>query len=418
MRITTLLKKTLNFKSFVFKKCEFGDLVKGTPTLEITIVPRRGSQGICSGCHRRCRGYDRLKERRFEHIPFWGFLVFFLYVPRRVECPRCGICVELMPWCKGKSHLTVSYSWYLSDWALRLSWQEVAHCFRSTWYYVYSAVEMAVEYGRSRMDLEGITSIGIDEVKWRKGKRYLTLVYQIDDHCKRLLWVGANRTKTTLKEFFTWFGSQRTQKLKFVCSDIWLAYINTVKELASQAVHVLDRFHIMVQINKAIDKVRADEVRKLKAKKKCPILKRTRWIFLKNKENLTLKQDQKLVELLRQNLKTVKSYLLKEYFQRLWEYLSPYWAGQFIDRWTKKVMYSRIEPMKKVARTIREHKPLILNWFKAKKKISQGVVEGMNYKAKLAFKNSYGFRTIKAVEIRLYHVLGNLPKLQTTHTFF
>jgi len=141
-------------------------------------------------------------------------------------------------------------------------------------------------------------------------------------------------------------------------------------------------------------------------------------VILKKPENLTQKQGERLSELLKQNLKTVKSYLLKEDFKRLWDYISPYWAGRFIDRWTRKVMYSRIEPMKRVARTIREYKPLILNYFKAKKTISQGVVEGFNNKLKLTFKRSYGFRTFEATEIQLYHTLGDLPCPNVTHKFF
>ncbi len=285
-------------------------------------------------------------------------------------------------------------------------------------YHVFKAVESAVNYGRSRMKLDDVTSIGIDEVKWRMGKRFLTLVYQIDNHCKRLLWIGTDRSKSTLEGFFKWFGPERTGKLKFICSDIWQAYLKVIKKEVPQALHVLDRFHIIMQINKAIDNVRADESRKLKQQGNVPILKQTRWIFLKNPENLTVKQDQKLAQLLKQNLKTVKCYLLKEHFQQLWEYISPYWAGKFMNRWIRKVMYSRIKPMKKVARTFKTHHSLIMNWFKARKKISQGVVEGMNYKVKLSFRRIYGIKTIKAAEILLFHTLGNLPEPKATHKFF
>lgn len=418
MRLITILNHTLKFKSFVFKKSKFGKMRRGQPTIEVEVIPRKGSKTICSGCGKPRPGYDTLPVRYFEHIPFWGFLVFFVYAKRRVKCPKCGVVAEQIPWADGKEHMTKSYQWFLAHWGKLLSWQEVARCFKTTWYHVFKAVEMAVEWGRSRMDLGNITSLGIDEVQWHSGKRYLTLVYQIDNHCKRLLWIGKNRTKKTLKGFFKWFGDARTKKLEFICSDIWQAYLKVIKTKASQALHVLDRYHIIVQINKAIDQVRAGEVRMLKESGKKPILKRTRWIFLKNPENLTVKQDQKLAELLKQNLKSVKSYLLKEHFQRLWEYVSPYWAGKFIDRWTRKVMYSKIEPMKKVARTIREHKPLILNWFKAKKAVSQGVVEGMNNKVKLTFRKSYGFRTEKATKIQLYHTLGGLPQPHFTHKFF
>ncbi len=108
---------------------------------------------------------------------------------------------------------------------------------------------------------------------------------------------------------------------------------------------------------------------------------------------------------------------MKEDFDGFWDYVSPAWAGKFLDRWCTRVMRSKLEPMKKVAKTIRAHKPLILNWFKAKKAVSSGVVEGFNNKAKVTTKKAYGFRTYRAAEIALYHALGKLPTPPMTHRF-
>ncbi len=418
MRLKTILNQTLNCKSFVFKKCRYGSVVRECPTIEVEVVPRKGSKAICSGCNQARPGYDSLSPRRFEHIPIWGFLVFLVYALRRVDCPECGVKVEVVPWARGKNQLTESYSWFLANWAKRMSWKEVGECFRTTWYHVFNSVKMAVEWGRERMDLSNISAIGVDEVLWHRGHKYLTVVYQIDHHCKRLLWIGKDRKAETFQKFFEWFEEERIKKLKFICSDMWKAYMNVIAINAGSALHILDRFHIMAHISKAINKVRNQEVKKLKNDGEQPILKKCKWIFLKRPENLTESQEQKLAELLKQNLKTVKSYLLKEDFQRLWDYVSPYWAGKFIDRWTRKVMYSRIGPMKDIAKMIRKHKPLILNWFKAKKTLSSGAVEGLNNKLKLTFRKAYGFRTYNAAEIQLYHTLGKLPEPEFTHRFF
>jgi transposase len=420
MLLKTILNYTLDFKSFVFKNCNF---VKPSdkrmrPEIEIEVVRRKGSKAICSCCNKKRPGYDTLPSRRFEHIPIWGILVFFIYAPQRVDCPRCGVKVEALPWGNGKRYLTNQYARFLAHWAKRLSWKEAAEAFHTSWHNVFISFQLAVEWGRKHMNLGNIHSIGIDEVLWHRGKKFITVVYQIDTHCKRLLWLGVGRTKKTVRDFFGWLGVEKTADLKYVCSDLLQSYLKVVKEKAPDVIHVLDRFHTVAMIHKAIEKVRAGEARKLKADGKKPLLKKTRWVILKKPENLTQKQGERLATLLKQNLKTVKCYLLKEDFKRLWDYVSPYWAGRFIDRWTRKVMYSRIEPMKKTARTIREYKPLILNYFKAKKTISQGVVEGFNNKLKLTFKKSYGFRTFKATEIQLYHTLGNLPCQEDTHNFF
>ena len=147
-------------------------------------------------------------------------------------------------------------------------------------------------------------------------------------------------------------------------------------------------------------------------------MKKSRWLLLKRRENLTDKQDTSLATLLQYNLKTIRSYLLKEDFQSFWQYRSPYWAGVFLDRWCTRVMRSRIEPMKKVARMLRRHRELILNWFRARKEFSSGIVEGLNAKAKVATRKAYGFKRFKTLELALYHNLGELPEPVVTHKFF
>jgi transposase len=114
----------------------------------------------------------------------------------------------------------------------------------------------------------------------------------------------------------------------------------------------------------------------------------------------------------------VRAYLLKEDFQQFWQYNSPAWAAKFLDDWCDQVMRSRIEPMKKIAKTLRGHRQLILNYFHAKKQFSSGVVEGLNNKAKLTMRKAYGFRTFRIIEIALYHALGNLPQPHAAHRFF
>jgi len=187
---------------------------------------------------------------------------------------------------------------------------------------------------------------------------------------------------------------------------------------AGSALPILDRFHIMTHMSKAIDEVRAQATKELKAKGYEPLLTKTRWLLLKRPENLTDKQGTKLSELLQYNLKSIRSYLLKEEFQLFWAYTSPYWAGRFLDTWCTKTLRSKIAPMKQVARMLRRHQPLLLNWFRAKKQFSSGIVEGFNTKAKLTTRKAYGFRTYPAAEIALYHALGALPVPKTTHEFF
>ena len=153
--------------------------------------------------------------------------------------------------------------------------------------------------------------------------------------------IGKKRKVKTLLGFFRWFGKERSESLRFICSDMWKPYLKVIAKKAKKAVHVLDRFHIMAHLNKAIDKVRATERRELKAKGYEPVLTKTRWLLLKRPENLSKKQESKLSDLLRYNLKSVRSYLLREDFQFFWTYKSHYWAGWFLDKWCTKTMRSK-----------------------------------------------------------------------------
>jgi len=213
-------------------------------------------------------------------------------------------------------------------------------------------------------------------------------------------------------------GTELSSNIHFVCSDMWKPYLYVVREKCSQALHILDRFHIVAKMNEALDDVRAAESRKMAQEGHEPLLKKSRWCILKRRANLTSQQKFRLRDLLRYNLQTVRAYLLKEDFQRFWDFNSPTWAGRYLDFWCQQAMRSRIDPMKKIAKTLRAHRELILNYFKAKKQFSSGVVEGLNNKVKVTMRKSYGFRTFRITELALYHALGKLPEPNLTHEFF
>lgn len=415
MELLTILNHCYRHRGFVYRSARFSTDKR---RIDVEVRPRAGSEAICSGCHQPAPGYDRLPERRFEFIPFWGILVFFLYQMRRVQCRGCGVVVEEVPWCEGKRHSTKAHMLFLARWARKLSWLETAESFHTSWDKVRDAVEYVVAWGLEHRTLESIRAIGVDEIQYAKGHKYLTLVYQIDHGITRLLWVGKERTIESFQGFFAVIGDRLAAQIEFVCSDMWQPYLDVIREKCSQALHILDRFHIVAKMNKALDEVRAAESRRIAQAGHQPLLKKSRWCILKRKENLTPKQQHRLRDLLRYNLQTVRAYLLKEDFQQFWKYNSPTWAGMFLDFWCNQTMRSRIEPMKKIARSLRAHRPLLMNYFKAKKQFSSGVVEGLNNKAKVTMRRSYGFRTFPILELALYHSLGKLPEPPLTHEFF
>jgi len=414
MRLISLLNHCQHFPGFVYEKAR---LSPDSGRIEIDTRSRLGSKPICSGCHMPGTAYDHTTLRRFELIPVWGLPVVLVYLMRRVSCRDCGVRVEELPWAIGKHQLTKTYMMFLAHWARKLSWKETALSFLTSWEKVCQSVEYIVEWGLEHRTLGPIQAIGVDEIQYGRGHKYLTLVYQIEQDCTRLLWVGKERTIASFEPFFTMIGKPLSEGIEFVCSDMWKPYLRVIRENCPNALNILDRFHIVAKMNDALSDVRAAEARRLAKDGYEPVLHKSRWCVLKRKSNLTSAQRFRLKDLLKYNLQTVRAYLLKEDFQQFWDYSSPAWAAKFLDDWCKQAMRSRIEPMKKVAKTLRGHRELILNYFRAKKKLSSGVVEGLNNKAKLTMRKSYGFRTFHVTETALYHTLGKLPEPPCTHRF-
>ena len=319
--------------------------------------------------------------------------------------------------CYGKEQLTKSYQYFLARWAKRLSWSETATIFGTSWESVYRSIQSVVAYGLANRNWDDIEHIGVDELSAFKGHRYLTCVYQIDKGMRRLLWCGRDRKAKTLLRFFRGFGKERCDKLPFVCSDMWKPCLKVIKKKCTNALNILDRFHIAKKFNEAVDQVRRDEVNELKSAGNANILVKAKYILLKRPENLSKKQSSRLEELVRINLSSIKAYLLKEDFQGFWSMRCKSWAGKFLEDWADMANESELKPMKKVAKMLRNHKDLILNWFSVPGGLSSGPVEGLNTKAKLTIRKAYGFKTPGCLQVALYHQLGKLEEPPSTHRF-
>lgn len=182
--------------------------------------------------------------------------------------------------------------------------------------------------------------------------------------------------------------------------------MKVMKKKFPQALRILDRFHIVARLNKAVDEVRRQEARRLRVAGYDDVLVKGRYCFLKNPENLTDKQQLKLDDRLQYDLKSVRAYLLKEGFQAFWQYRSPYWAQWFLKKGCAQAMRSKLGPIKRFVKILRRHETLLMNYFKAKKAFSSGAVEGLNRKINRVTRKSYGFRNFDVMKIALSHTMG------------
>ena len=408
MFIDSIIRKTLGIKNHVVKKVAWSvELI----TVELDIW--KGRRLACGTCGTLGGVRDRLSEREWTHVPLWGIPVKLKYRPARVKCPGCGkIRVEDIPWSRGKCRLSTGLIQLICRWTKLLPWDVVAKTFGVHWNTVASAVREMVAYGLEHREIGDIVCIGIDEISRRKGHVYVTNVYDLDG--KRLLWSGEGRSRETLQRFFEELGNALREKVKAVCCDMWQPYIDMIKEHLPNATLVFDKFHIVQHLLKAVDQVRREEARELRITNP-ELLKRTRYIWLKNPENLTDKQRARLGYLEYLNLRCNRAYLLKEIFREFWEYRSRGWAKRFLTKWFWWATHSRLEPMRDFAWMLRRHQDEILNYFDMR--IDNGAVEGMNNKAKVVNHRCYGFRTAKTYMTALYHCLGNLPEPKCVHRF-
>jgi transposase len=414
--LKSILNKVQPIKGFRYDSISYS--ISVPDAIEVLVVPRVGSPPRCSGCGRACPTYDHAPQPRVWILPpLFKFALALAYTMRRVKCPSCGVVVEKVPWGSGKHRLCDGFRLLLARWARKLSWDETADSFHVSWADVYASVQWVVEYGLAHRVLENIQAIGVDEICVRVGRVFWTLIYQIDAPLTRLLWVGRDRTEATLLRGLNSLGTEVCAGIRYVCSDMWGPYLAAVRRRLG-ALHILDRFHIRQQLNQAIDEVRRNEARSLAQAGLKPRLKKLRWALLKNRRNWTRSDRRRMKDLQLSGLASIRAYWLVAAFEHFWSYLSPTWAGKFLDAWCQRVRRSRLKPLKTVAATLTQHREVLLNYFRAKKAISGGVIEGLNNKVKVTFRRSYGFRTDKAREFALFHVLGKLPEPELIHGFF
>jgi len=378
--------------------------------IELVNIPGRRLR--CSRCGRKARVRDRLKYRYWRHVPLWGIPVSLIYRPCRVACSQCGIKVEAIPWANGKSCLSLPLMVVLATWSKLLAWQVVARLFHVSWSTVRAAVQAAVAYGLAHRDLDGLAIIGVDEISRRKGHVYHTQVYDLSQ--KRLLWSGDGRDADALRRFFQELGPDRCAGIQGVCCDMWAPYVEVIREMLPNATLVFDKFHIIRHLLEAVNTVRKEEAAELK-KTQPDLLTDTRYIFLKNPENLTDPQRVRLSFLERLNLKINRAYLLKELFKQVWTYRCRGWAKRFLDRWFWWATHSRLTPMRKFAWMLRNHEGGILAWFNIP--LTNGATEAMNNNAKAVSHRSRGFRKPATFSLALLHVLGGLELPPLSHAF-
>ena len=386
MRIRSLLRRVLGVsRSVVLSGARWGD-----QGLEVSVQPRRGRRLRCGHCGRPAAGYDRRPQRRWRHLPLGPCAVWLCYAPRRVECKRCGITTEQVPWAQGpRSRFTTALEETAAYWATFSDKSATQRLLGISWRAVDEIVVRVVERKRDRSILDGVRRIGIDEFSYRKRHHYLTLV--VDHDRARVIWAAPGRSSETLAQFFRELGAQRTAQLEVITTDLAGGYLKAIREHAPQARIVFDRFHVQRLASDALDQVRRQLMREAEEGDPRRALKRTRWALLKNPWNLTRRERGKLSELQRLNAPLYRAYLLKESLADLLSSLRPRHATNRLQAWLDWASRSRLRPFIRVARTIREHRDGILAY--VNERLTNGLSEGINNRIRMIARRAFGFHS-------------------------
>jgi len=316
-----------------------------------------------------------------------GAKVFIRYNYRKVFCSRCsGIYVEEQEFVLPYARVTKRLARYIHQLCKKMTITDVAKHFGLDWKTVKNIDKHFLQEEFGQTDYNDLHIIAIDEISVRKGYRYYTVV--IDIASGRVLWMGEGRAKETLDAFFGPMTTEQRHSIEAVVMDMWPAYINRVKHWCPGARIVFDLFHVVKEFHKVIDKVRNAEYRRACAEDK-QVIKGSKYLLLKNKENLRAEERSHLKQLLRLNEKLSTLYILKDALKKIWSYRYPARAKKALDRWCSIAYESDIPQLHVFANRLKAHEYGILNH--CLYPISTGKLEGMNNKIKVIHRNAYGF---------------------------
>ncbi len=363
----------------------------------------------CPECGRRCKlfprkaGSARRKLRTWRDIPYGGLSVSLHYAPREILCPTHGRLQEDIPWAAPKARTTLRLECRLMRLCQVTTQNEAAATLGLPASTLAEILHRVVRRSREGHKIRGLKHIGIDEISYRKGHRYLTVVYDLERH--HVVWVGKGRARDTIDRFFKdhMTPGQRA-RVKTACCDMSPTYIGAIREHLPDALLVLDRFHVVKALNEAVDEVRKEQWRALdKAGRKK--LKGLRFALLKNRKNRDAKERAAIARIEHSQRRIFRATTLKDDLGILWDYESPYPAERFLKKWCKRALLSRIEPVRKFVRTLKAHWDGVLASIGG---ITNAVAEGLNRVIRLTKNRASGYRSVDNFADMIYLTVGDL----------
>ena len=369
----------------------------------------------CPQCNKPCGRYDA-RTRRWRHLDTMQFRTLIEADIPRVDCAEHGVHQVDVPWADRKSRLSALFETLVIDWLHEASMSVVARQLGLSWDVVAGVQARAVRRGLSRRATLTPRVIGVDETSFQKRHEYVTIVSDCEG---RVLYVADKRTEETLSGFYEALGKTGCERLEVVTMDMWPAYIKATKAYLDDAESkiVFDKFHIAQHLGDAVDKVRRTEHKVLKSQGD-NILKGSKYLWLSNPNNMSAKQWASLRALKDKTLRVARAWAIKEFAMSLWHYTKRAWADKAWNRWYQWAIRCRLEPIKQVARMIRNHWTGVIN--AATSTHTNARAESINSKVQKIKRDACGFRSRERFQNAIYFHLGGLQmypqSLNSTHS--
>ena len=370
--------------------------------VKVYVEQKPGTKLACPKCGTSCPGYDK-RRRQWRHLDTCQLKTLLVAELPRVQCAEHGVVSVQVPWSEPGSGFTALYEALVIDWLKEASIQAVSRQLSLSWNAIDGIMQRAVKRGLMRREVDSPKHIGVDETSFRKGHDYVTIV----SAGAKVLHVSDERKKASLQSYYDTLSDSQKAGIESVSMDMWPAYIKATLENIPDAASKIafDKFHVAKYLSEAVDKVRKQEHKALMSEG-WEDLKGSKYEWLTNLRNLSRKR-QRSFKLLRQStLKTARAWAIKDLAMRLWNYVSRTWAEKRWKQWLSWAIRSRLEPVRKVARTIKEHLWGIVNAIILK--ANNGASESINSRIKTIKIRSRGFRNKARYKNAIYFHLGGL----------
>jgi transposase len=372
--------------------------------LHLTVKPYKNGCR-CPECGRRGRIVRQTTEfRQWEDITLMGMKVLLWYTPKEIDCPTHGRLQEAIPWAPAYSRITYRLEWRLCALCQIMTQKAAAEILKMAPSTLSDLLHRIITRVRDGHKIRGVTTLGVDEISFLKGRKFATLVYDLDR--SHVLWVGRGKGRETIDRFFNECLSKgQKARILWASCDMSRAYTEAIKHHCPNATLVIDRFHVVKALNQAVDEVRKDEWRALDTAGRKAI-KGLRWLLSMHSTNRTKGHTRFLNSLRNSNRRIHRAWVLKDEFERIWNYSYRASAEKFLKRWITAALRSRIPSLRQFVGTVRNHFDNIVAF--TDRNLTNAVGEGLNRIVKIVKNRASGYRNLDNFADMIFLTVGDL----------